>query len=129
MVVLFFCFFPAGNLSIVMYPSFYEFSSPSCMAVIGSHFWSGRLFGSSLCCDASCLDVCILLAGPCHWSSRVLSGFYVVAFCRPVLRYCSVGCCFRSPGRMPCPNYEAVEFQPRTVDNSALDSGCPARII
>ena len=28
-------------------------------------------------------------------------------------------CCFRSPGRMPCPNYEAVEFQPRTVDNSA----------
>ena len=34
-----------------------------------------------------------------------------------------------SPGRMPCPNYEAVEFQPRTVDNSALDSGCPARIL
>ena len=28
-------------------------------------------------------------------------------------------CCFRSPVRMPCPNYEAVEFQPRTVDNSA----------
>ena len=26
---------------------------------------------------------------------------------------------FRSPGRMPCPNYEALEFQPRTVDNSA----------
>ena len=26
---------------------------------------------------------------------------------------------FRSPGRMPCPNYEAVEFQPRTVDNPA----------
>ena len=26
---------------------------------------------------------------------------------------------FRSPGRMPCPNYEVVEFQPRTVDNSA----------
>ena len=28
-------------------------------------------------------------------------------------------CSFRSPGRMPCPNYEAVEFQPRIVDNSA----------
>ena len=28
-------------------------------------------------------------------------------------------CCFRSPDRMPCPNYEAMEFQPRTVDNSA----------
>ena len=28
-------------------------------------------------------------------------------------------CCFRSTGHMPCPNYEAVEFQPRTVDNSA----------
>ena len=26
---------------------------------------------------------------------------------------------FPSPGRMPCPNYEAVEFQPRTVDNPA----------
>ena len=38
-------------------------------------------------------------------------------------------CCSRSPGRMPCPNYEAVEFQPRTVDNSALDSGCPACIL
>ena len=24
---------------------------------------------------------------------------------------------FRSQGRMPCPKYEAVEFQPRTVDN------------
>ena len=24
----------------------------------------------------------------------------------------------RSPGSMPCPNYEVVEFQPRTVDNS-----------
>ena len=35
---------------------------------------------------------------------------------------------FRSPGRMPCPNYEAVEFQPR-VDNSALDAGCPAHIL
>ena len=38
-------------------------------------------------------------------------------------------CCSWSLGRMPCPNHEAVEFQPRTVDNSALDSGCPARIL
>ena len=70
-MVLFFCFCPAGNLSRVMYPSFYGFSSPSCMAVVGSHFWFGRRFGSSLCCDASCLAVFIFLAGPCHWSSRV----------------------------------------------------------
>ena len=28
-------------------------------------------------------------------------------------------CCFRSPGPRPCPNYEVVEFQPRTLDNSA----------
>ena len=40
-----------------------------------------------------------------------------------------VQCCSRSPGRMPCANYVAVEFQPRTVDNSALDSRCPARIL
>ena len=41
--------------------------------------------------------------------------------------YCC--CCSRSPGRMPCANDEVVEFQPWTVDNSALDSGCPARIL
>ena len=67
-VVLFFCFFPAGNLSRVVYPSFDGFSYPSCIAVVGSHFWFGRRLGSPFYCDASCLAVCILLAGPCQWS-------------------------------------------------------------
>ena len=42
---------------------------------------------------------------------------------------CVCVCCSRYPGRMPFLNYEAVEFQPRTVANPALDSGCPTRIL
>ena len=36
----------------------------------------------------------------------------------------------RSPGSMPCPNYEVVEFQPlEQWTIHTLDSGCPARIL
>ena len=36
----------------------------------------------------------------------------------------------RSPGSMPCPNYEVVGFQPlEQWTIHTLDSGCPARIL
>ena len=48
--------------------------------------------------------------------------FYHKGFCTVYLganRIMQLLLLFRSPGRMPCPNYEAVEFQPRIVDNPA----------
>ena len=75
-VVWYHCRGPSGYLFIVVAPSFAGFDSSSCMAVYGSRFWFGLRFGS---CDASCLDVCLLLDGPCHWSGCCFYlGWYVL---------------------------------------------------
>ena len=63
------------------------------------------------------MPMCIIQLGRCRapgyylWGTTPFAMAEAIGFKRP--------CCFRSPGRMPCPNYEAVEFQPRTVENSA----------
>ena len=90
-VVLFFCCRPAGNISRVVDPSFSGFADTFCIEVVSSHFYFGHRFGLPLCCDASCLVVCILLAGPFQWSGRFSYGFVIEEFCHPVPWCCSVG--------------------------------------
>ena len=44
---------PSGSLYHGVAPLVSIWAALYCMSVIGSHFWLGRCFGSSLCCDPS----------------------------------------------------------------------------
>ena len=49
---LVFLFQPSGDLSRSVAPLVSSWAAPPCMAIVGSHLWFGRCFGSPLCCDA-----------------------------------------------------------------------------
>ena len=68
---------------------------------------------------SACFHVFSVMEQPVHYNIFQRVWYQLYNFSIAIFNRCDMLLLLvRSPGRMPCPNYEAEEFQPRTVDNS-----------